>query len=110
MILSRIVRSDSLYKDHKGTVALVYDKNDLIYEGVITSSIYESENDKLRDLYALEYYGYQYDDGWVEDLDPDDDPDYTAEDIIEEPEDDAEQWYYTGHDWGMYDIVGISAV
>ncbi len=109
VILSRIVRSDSLYKDHKGTVALVYDKNDLIYEGVITSSIYESENDKLRDLYALEYYGYQYDDGWVEDLDPDDDPDYTAEDIIEEPEDDAEQWYYTGHDWGMYDIVGISA-
>ena len=70
VILSRIVRSDSLYPDHKGSVILVYDKNDLMYEGVITSSIYKSENDKLRDFYAAEYSGYQYNDGWVEKLDP----------------------------------------
>ena len=109
VILSRIVKSDSLYKDHKGTVALVYDKNNLIYEGVITSSIYEMDKDKLRDFYALEYYGYQYDDGWVEDLDPADDPDYSEDSMMDETEEDAEQWYYTGHNWGMYDIVGISA-
>ncbi len=49
---------------------MVFEGKDLEYSGVITSTIYSSDEERLYDAYAEDYIEYMTNDGWIY---PDDD-------------------------------------
>ena len=82
IMLSRIVKSDPLYDDHKGTLVMMYSGEDLKYSGIITSTLYRSEDKRLKDYFALTY-----------------------ENKYEEDQD--YEWLDQDEYWSYFDIVGI---
>ncbi len=70
VFLSRVVKTDNIYPEHKGIHLMVFEGKDLEYSGVITSPIYSSDEERLYDAYAEDYIEYMTNDGWIY---PDDD-------------------------------------
>ncbi len=65
VLLSRVVKTDSIYPEHKGTHIMVYEGEDLGFCGIISSSYYRSDDEKLYDTYCGEYIDYMNNDGWI---------------------------------------------
>ena len=99
--LQRVVKTDLVFKDHKGTSVVVYNKDGLEYAGIIGSGIYEKENDWLYDAYANEYIDANYSDGWVY-------PEENSGESDTEEEDEDGSYFYMGDFWGFYSIDKVN--